>query len=137
MNSDDFNATLADWMSRIDIKTEEMTEGIDQGLLKASIYCNGQALQLAMEMIYNVPIPTNILGHPMWKRTGLYKAAMGYGMDANTPHCALVFNAAPYAQIIEYGDSGNRQGRPIMTNSVFNNQDNIRSIIASCIGGGN
>jgi hypothetical protein len=135
MGSDDLNAALADWMSRVDLKKEGMIEAVDAGLLKSAISCSEKALDLAMEMIYNEPIPTNLIGTPMWKRTGLYKASIGFAMDSATPHCAIVYNSVPYAEIIEYGDSGNRQGRPIMEDSVFTNTDSILAFLNESIKG--
>jgi hypothetical protein len=129
-----FDAILADWMSRIDLKTEEITNNLDNGVLQAAIFCNTAALENAMNTIYNNPIPTNVNGTPVYKRTGLYKAAMGYGMNPDKSHSSMIFNAAPYASILEFGDSQGRQGKSILSDAIFNNTDTILSIIASNLG---
>jgi len=124
----DYDLILAEWSHRVDLKKEEINNSFDRGLLKAAIYCNGEALKNAMNMIYNTSVPMGPSGNPLWKRTGLYKAAMGYGMDY-APHTAVIYNTAPYAQMIEYGDSTGRQGRPVLSNSVFNNLPQIKTIL--------
>lgn len=124
----DYELILEEWSHRVDLKKEAINNTFDRGLLKAAIYCNGEALNNAMNMIYNTSVPMGPGGNPLWKRTSLYKAAMGYGMDY-TPHTAVIYNTAPYAKMIEYGDSKGRQGRPIMTNSVFNNLPQIKTIL--------
>lgn len=132
----DYDAILAEWSKRVDVKKEEINNSFDKGLLKAAIYCNGEALKNSMTMIYNVPIPSGPDGKPLWRRTGLYKAAMGYGMDTSSSHSAVIYNTAPYAHRIEYGSSDaygasnpGQQGRPILTNSIFNNKDSIKTIL--------
>ena len=124
----DYDLILEKWSHRVDLKKEAINNTFDRGLLKAAIYCNQQALKNAMAMIYNTSVPVSNNGEPLWKRTGLYKAAMGYGMDYQ-PHTAVIYNTAPYAKAIEYGDSNGRQGRPIMSNSVFNNKPQIEIIL--------
>lgn len=124
----DYGAILAEWSHRVDLKKEAINNAFDRGLLKTAIFCNGEALKNAMSMIYSTSIPTGSDGKALWKRTGLYKAAMGYGMDY-APHTAVIYNTAPYAKMLEYGDSKGRQGRPVMTNSVFNNKPQMKTIL--------
>jgi len=127
---------LDEWAKRVDVKAKEIANNFDKGLLKAALFCEGEAKKNAMEMIYNTDIPSGANGKPRWKRTGLYKAAIGSGIDANSNHSAIVFNTAPYARIIEYGSSDaygaknpGRRGRPIITSSIFNNKPQIKIII--------
>jgi hypothetical protein len=136
METSNFDKIIDEWKARIDKKTEAITADIDKAVLKAAIYCEGQAKINAMTMIYDIPIPKYPDGTAMWSRTGLYKASIGCGMNPNALHGALVYNTAPYAREIEYGSSDapgaarpGRQGRPIMINSVFNNKPQIEKII--------
>jgi hypothetical protein len=143
---DDIDEVLAKWIERVNLKTSQINNAADQAVLKAALFCEGEAKKNAMTMIYNVPIDSSYerahfirgkAGHykTYYKRTGLYKASIGSGLDPDVIHGAIVFNTAPYAKMIEYGDSKGRQGRPIMTNSVFNNLPQIRTIITSYLKG--
>jgi|GEM_PF-1919402 len=127
---------LANWVKRVEVKVNEVTLAADKAVLKAAFFCEGEAKKNAMIMIYNVSIPVNEKGIAMWKRTGLYKASIGSGLDPDNEHSAIVYNTAPYAGKVEYGssdapgaESPGMQGRPVMTNSVFNNKPQIKTII--------
>ena len=131
----DVDIAIEKWKLRVDEKTQEITSNFNKGILKAALFCEGEALKNAMSMIYNVPVPTLMNGEPEWKRTGLYKASMGAGMNPDKRHSAIVYNTAPYAEILEYGDSKGHQGKSIMSNSVFNNKPQIKAIMDSFVKG--
>ncbi|KHD34361.1 hypothetical protein NL50_17385 [Clostridium acetobutylicum] len=128
---------LADWAKRMQKKVEEVNTSVDNGLLKAALYCEGQAKQNAMDRIYNLPIPTYANGKPRWKRTGLYKASIGSSMNPNTPHSAIIYNSAPYAKYLEFGTSKGIRGKYIMSDAVLKHQDDIIKIISNYVAGGN
>lgn len=90
--ADDIEAALNDWKRRIEAKTKEIDNTVDQGLLKAALYCEGQAKNNVMESVYNSGEPED------WKRTGLLKASVGSGMNPDTSHSAIVYCSAPYAK---------------------------------------
>jgi len=134
--SESIDEAIANWIKRVEAKVNEVTLIADKAVLKAAFFCEGEAKKNAMTMIYNVSIPVDKDGKAMWKRTGLYKASIGSGLDPDSSHSAIVYNTAPYASKIEYGssdapgaESPGMQGRPVMTNSVFNNKPQIKSII--------
>lgn len=128
---------LADWKRRVQAKVSEINDNTDKGLLKAAIFCEGKAKQLAMERIYNVTIPLDKNGKPMWKRTGLYKATIGSGLNPNAPHSSLIYVGAPYARALEFGTSKGIRGKYIMSDAVLKNQTEIIKIISNYIAGGN
>ena len=132
------DAATAEWIKRVDKKVSQISSATDKAVVKAAFYCEGEAKKNAMTMIYSVSVPNGPDGKALWKRTGVYKASIGSGLDPGRFHRAIVFNTAPYAQKIEYGTSDaygaenpGRQGRPVMTNSVFNHKDDIKQIIAT------
>lgn len=140
--AESIDAALNDWLKRVEDKVKEMDTGMDKAILKAAFFCEGEAKKNAQTMIYSVSIPEGIDGNPLWKRTGLYKASIGSGIDPDNSHSAIVFNTVPYASEIEYGTSDaygaknpGRQGRPVMTNSVFNNKPQIKQIIETYLKG--
>jgi len=138
--ANDMDDAIADWIIRVDAKTKEIISAADKGYIKAAFFCEGEAKKNAIDMIYSISIPTGADGKALWRRTGLYKASIGSGLDPDNPHSAIVFNTAPYAHEIEYGSSdaygskGGHQGRPVMTNSVFNNKPEIKTILEKSIG---
>jgi len=107
----DIDEALADWAKKMQRKVQEVNTNVDNGLLKAALYCEGQAKQNAMDRIYNLPIPTYADGKPRWKRTGLYKASIGSSINPNTPHSAIIYNSAPYAKYLEFGTSRGIRGK--------------------------
>jgi len=133
--SDDIESILNEWKARVEAKKVAINAAFDKGLLKAALYCEGEAKKNAMEMIYNVSIPNGPSGRSLWKRTGLYKASISSGVGSDL-HSSYITNSAPYAHKIEYGSSDTygaenpgRQGRPIMSNAIFNNKENIKTIL--------
>lgn len=134
--ADDIDSVIADWINRVDKKIIDIEGTVDKGLIKSAFFCEGQAKINAEDMIYKISIPIGEDGKALWKRTGLYKASIGSGIDTDSPHSAIVYNTAPYSKKIEYGTSdaygtvdGGRQGRPVLTDSVFKHKDDIKQIM--------
>ncbi|AGK96801.1 Bacteriophage protein of unknown function (DUF646) [Clostridium pasteurianum] len=148
---------LNDWLNRVQAKTEEINNAVDQGLLKSALYCEGQAKQTANSIFTNNP-PVNEKGEEMWEHTGLLEASIGSGMNPELTHSAMIYCSASYAKYLEYGTgiyAVNGDGRqtpwcyvsntgvlnftqgmrakPFMYPSVFNSQDQIQSIILSYV----
>ena len=134
--ADNFNDILEDWKRRVDQKRVDIEAAFDKGLLKAALFCEKEAKKNAMEMIYNIPISDKYRykngqsknGGYYYKRTGLYKASISSG-TGDTPHSAYISNNTDYAKVIEYGSSKGIQGKPIMTNAIYNNIPKIREIL--------
>lgn len=134
--SDNFNDILEEWKRRVDKKRVDIEAAFDKGLLKAAFFCEGEAKKNAMEMIYNIPINDKYRykhgqtanGGYYYSRTGLYKASINSG-TGDTPHSAYISNNTSYAKVIEYGSSKGVQGRPIMTNAIYNNIPQIKQIL--------
>lgn len=127
----DIDSTIEDWKRRVDEKTKNIENDLDQGLLKAALFCEGKAKQNAMDRIYNTPIPTYKNGRPRYKRTGLYKASIASGMSPDKKHSSIIYNSAPYAKYLEYGTSKGIRGKNIMGDAVFQNKEDIGKIIAN------
>lgn len=155
--SDDIDNAVDDWLKRIQAKTDEINNTIDEGLLKAALYAEGQAKSTANSM-FGGAVPFNDYNEDMWKHTGLLVASISSGMNPSQDHSAIVYCSAPYAKYLEYGTgiyavagdgrktpwgfvsntgvyiwTQGMSAHPFMYPSVFNNQDQIRSILASCI----
>lgn len=127
--ANDIDSALEDWKRRVEEKTKNIENDLDQGLLKAAFYAEGKAKQNAEERIYNQPIPTYKNGKPMWKRTGLYKASIASGMSPDKKHSSMIYNTVPYAKPLEYGTSRGIRGKNIMNDAVFKNGEDILKII--------
>ena len=130
---DDIDASITDWKRRMEDKTAAILLKVDEGSLKAALFCEGEAKKNAMERIYNTPIKLGKNGKQLWRRTGLYKASIGSGMDPNKSHSAIVFATVPYAKWLEYGTSRNPTALMILNDSIFKNKENIKKIIAQHI----
>lgn len=155
--ADDIDSALADWKRRIEAKTKEINSTVDQGLVKAALFAEGQAKLTANSLFSDDP-PFNDYGEDMWEHTGLLEASIGSGMDPDNEHSAIIYCSALYAKYLEYGtgiyavngdgrqtpwsftsNTGVRiftqgmRAKPFMYPSVFNNQEQIKSIISSYI----
>jgi len=131
--SDEIQVAVDDWIRRMNAKTEQIILNVDKGNLKSAIFCEGEAKKLAMERIYNIPVRMGKNGKSAWKRTGLYKASIGSGMDPSKPHTAIVFATVPYAKWLEYGTSRNPKALMIITDSIVKNREKIKAIYAQYI----
>lgn len=112
---DSVNSTLSSLLKQIE-------EGIETGLEKSAVYCEGQARKLAQDRIYSKPVPTLKSGKPKYIRTGLYRKSIK-GTKVNGKWCLTVGSLA-YGRHLEY-----KCGYMILTTAVFNNKAQIRKII--------
>lgn len=135
--ADDIESTLNDWIERINRKTADVESHVDNSLIKAALFCEGEAKNNAMERIYNNPISdiyryksgSGKNGEFYYKRTGLSKEAISSGLNPDAEHSAIIYNSAPYAKVLEYGDSKGHVAKNILSDAVFNNKNNIMNII--------
>ncbi|MCR3759152.1 hypothetical protein KYB31_09135 [Clostridium felsineum] len=149
MGQKSIDEALADWAKRMQKKVQEVNTSVDNGLLKAAYFCEGQAKKNAMLRIYNLPIDQRYVRKNFrvavkgmyktyYKRTGLYKGSIGAKMNPNTPHSAILYNSAPYAKYLEFGTSKGIRGKYIMSDAVLKHQAEIIKIISNYIkNGGN
>ena len=118
---------LADWKSRMKLKTEAVILQTAKGNLKAAFWAENEAKKRAMTLIYDTPTPKG------GKRTGLYKASIGSGMHPDKEHTAIIFATVPYAKWLEFGTSRNPKALFILTDAVVKNRVIIKKIIADHI----
>lgn len=130
---DEMDKSLEDFKRKVDVKTQQVVTQTDKGIVKAAFFAEGKAKENAMNEIYNNPVPFNRSGNPRYKRTGLYKASIGSGINPNQPHSAIVYNMSPYAKYLEFGTSRGIKGRYILVNAVSKNKEDIKKIIKSHI----
>lgn len=151
--ADNLNDILREWYGRVDNKTKEIEDSFDQGLIKAALFCEGEAKKTASDNFSQQP-PINDYGEDMYKHTGLLVASIGSGANPEKAHSAILFDTAMYAKYQEFGtgiyavNGDGRQGgwmftsntgvpiftmgihpHPYMYPSVFNNKDKIRDLI--------
>lgn len=126
---DDIDKAFEDWKRRVDEKTKSVISQFDKGVIKGALFAEQKAKENAMNEIYNNPVPTTKSGRPKWKRTGLYKASIGSGINPDKEHSGILFNNLPYAKPIEFGTSRGIKGKYILTNAITKNVADIKNII--------
>lgn len=139
----DVDEILKEWKQRVDAKTEEITLSTEKAMLRAAMYCEGQAKKNVMAQVYSTKSET-------YQRTGLLKASIFSGLDPDKPYSAMIYSIAPYAKYVEFGtgklgasadiyrpftngyslDWKGMRARPFLYPAIFQNKDQIHDIIA-------
>lgn len=114
MNSE-LQKAMAHNQKVIKLKLEAVKSGTYEGLEKAVIYLENEAKEMAMERIYRTPIRGNYV------RTGLYKATLKGVVIGKVGY---LLSPVVYSKSLEY-----KNQKFILTDTVFNNKEKIRSII--------